>query len=133
MTSAHFVEFFSPGTLVSESTVKPIDSWDAQVALTLVKGITERHGAKPYGFQFVTRSRGEADLDSREVARSPMHYFGVKVETLAEVEARATKNDAILLTNMRVNGYTRIVTTTRGWRFSAPLRDGDVVLDGAGL
>lgn len=124
----HFVTFYSPGTFCAEESTKPIESWDTAVALRMASSVTERHNAKPYAFTFTTRSRGDSDLDSKVTARSPLYYFGVKVETLAEIEARRDPNDRILIANMRGNGWPRVVTTTSGWKATMPLRDGDVVL-----
>jgi len=125
----HFVRFFSPGTIVAETTELPIDSWDVEKAKEMARGIVERHGATPYGFMFLTRSREEKDLDSHVSERSPIYYLGGKVETLAEVKARATKDDRILVTNMECNGYDRVITNTNSWRFTGPLQPGDVVLE----
>jgi len=124
----HFVTFYSPGTFIAEETTKPIDAWDTTIALRMAAEVTERHGAKPCAFAFTTRSRGDADLDSKVVARSALHYFGVNVETLADIEARSAPADRTLIANMRGNGYARVVTTTSGWKATMPLRDGDVVL-----
>ncbi len=129
----HFVTFYSPGTFVDEETRTPIDAWDVAAAFAMAKDITERHDAKPYAFQFTTRSRGDDDLDSKEVARSPMHYFGVKIETIEEISARRRPKERTLLANMRSNGWDRIVTTTSGWKTSRPLGAEDVVLDESGL
>lgn len=129
MMSRHFVTFYSPGTFVAEQTTREIEGWDPQAARAMAATITERYNAKPYGFQFSTRSRGEADLDSHETARSPMYYFSVKVETLAEVEARNDPKEEILRSNMRSNGWDRIIVTTSGWKCSQPLGPNDVVLD----
>lgn len=123
---AHFVTFFSPGTFVAETTTKPIESWDVQAAKKMAGKITERYAARPYGFQFTTRSRNDNELDSKVTKTSPMYYMGCKVETLAEVEAREPKS--ILASNMRVNGWDRIVTSTTGWKWSQPLEKDDVVL-----
>lgn len=125
----HFVQFYSPGTFVAEVTERPIDSWDVEQAKGMVPSIKERYGATPYGFRFVTRSREEHELDSQVSERSPMYYLGGKVETLADVEARATAEDSILLANMRCNGIDRIVTNDNSWRATLPLNAGDVVLD----
>ena len=125
---AHFVTFYSPGTFVAETTQKPLPSWDVDLAVAMATDIKERYGARPYGFRFSTRGRGPDDLDSREIASSPMHYIGGKVETLAEVEARNDPKEEILRSNMRVNGYPRIWTATEGWRWTQPLRDDDVVI-----
>lgn len=124
MKTAHFVEFFSPGTFVSEVSRKPIESWDTGVALAMAANITERHNAKPYGFQFLTKFR-----NSREVARSPTYFFGVKIRTLAEVAAENDPNEEILHSNMRTNGWERVVTTTSGWKCTLLLGPEDVVLD----
>ena len=127
--SKHFVTFFSPGTFVAEMSTKPIDSWDVESAKAIARDIKERHNATPYGFQFTTRSRGPEDLDSHETARSPMYYLGGTVETLAQVKARATDKDRILVSNMEINGYKRIITNDNSWRWTQPLSDSDVVLE----
>lgn len=128
MMTQHFVTFYSPGTFVSEDTTKPIAKWDVATVKRMARKITERYGATPYGFQFSTRQRREDELDSREVNRSGMYYLGGTVETLAEVERRATKDDDILLSNMRINKYDRIITNTNSYRITLPLRKEDVVL-----
>lgn len=128
--TAHFVTFFSPGTFVAETTTEPIDSWNPAAALLRARQIIERHGASPYGFRFTTRTRTDADLDSKVSATSPMYYFGVKIETLAEVQAR--EPDSILAQNMRINRIALIVTTTGGYRSAAQLKPEDIVLDDAG-
>ena len=125
----HFVTFLSPGTFVAEDTTKPIDSWDIEAAKTMARKIKERYGAVPYGFRFTTRSRGENDLDSKVTAESPLYYLGGKVETLAEVKARATADDRILVSNMECNGYDKIITNTNSWRWTQPLQPSDIVLE----
>ena len=125
----HFVVFCSPGTFVDETTQREIASWDQQEAVKMAHDIVERHGATPYGFYFTTRERGPDNLDSKQTESSEMYYLGGKVETLAEVEARATKADEILLSNMRNNGYARIITNTNSWRVTKPFSDRDTVLD----
>jgi hypothetical protein len=125
----HFVTFYSPGTFVAETSTKPIEAWNVDDAVAMASLITERYNAKPYGFRFTTRGRGPDDLDSKEIASSPMHYIGGKVETLEEVEARNSPDEDILRFNMRCNGYKRIWTATQGWKWTQPLSDDDVVID----
>jgi hypothetical protein len=108
---------------------KPIDSWDVEKAKRMARSITERHGATPFAFYFTTRSRGEDDLDSKVTDTSVTYYLGGKVETLAEVKARATKDDRILISNMEINHYDRIITNTNSWKVTQPLNKNDVVLD----
>jgi hypothetical protein len=125
----HFVTFYSPGTFVAEDTTKPVDGWDVGAAVAMAREIIERYNATPYGFRFTTRTRGEDDLDSKVSAKSPMYYLGGKIETLAEVEARNDPEERILLTNMKSNGYARIVVNTNSWKWTQPLKDDDIVLD----
>jgi hypothetical protein len=129
----HFVTFLSPGTFVSETTTKPIEKWDSRLAKSMVGGITERHGATPYGFYFSTRERKAADLDSKETKTSGIYYLGGKVETLAQVKARVKREHSeeesdTLIWNMETNKIKRIVTNTNSYRFTAELRPGDKVL-----
>lgn len=125
----HFVTFYSPGTFVHEESTEPIASWDAELAKQMALEVTARYNARPFGFRFTTRSRSEHDLDSAVSATSNMYYLGGTIETLAEVEARATDKDSILLSNMRGNGYDRIITNTNSWKVTLPLQPGDVVLE----
>ena len=125
----HLVEFYSPGTFVSETTEKEIESWDIQTAMSMARTIKERHGAVPYGFCFNTRERKESELDSKVIKTSNMYYLGGKVETLKEVKARANENDRILISNMEGNGWDQIITNDNSWKITLPLEKDDVVLD----
>jgi hypothetical protein len=125
----HFVTFYSPRTFVSETTEKAIDSWDVAQAIEMSRAVLERYDARPYGFRFSTRTRGPNDLDSRVSATSGMYYLGGKVETLAEVKARATNKERILIDNMEGNGWERVITNDTPWRSTHPLEKDDVVLE----
>lgn len=122
--SAHFVTFYSPGTMVAETRMLPIDHWDIAVAMRMADEVTERHGATPYGFEFTTRARGPADLDSKQIARSPFYWLGGVIKTVDQVE-----QGSILHQNMKCNGWDRIVTNHNSWSWTQRLREGDVVLD----
>lgn len=124
----HYVTFYSPGTFLAEDRREPIDSWDVGEALRRAARVKERYGATPYGFRFTTRGRTANELDSREIAASPMHYFGVVVETLETLKERGHAGDRILISNMECNGWDRVVRTVNGWAWSQPLRPDDVVL-----
>lgn len=126
---AHFVEFLSPGTFVHEVTTKAIDAWDVERAKLMAIDIVERYGARPYGFRFITRSRSDDELDSKVTAQSGVYYLGGTIRTIEQVEADADPAETILLSNMRSNGWPRIVTNTNSWKWTAPLADGDEVLD----
>ena len=124
----NFVTFLSPGTFLSEQTMKPIDRWDVDEAVKMSYTITERYGASPYGFYFVTRGRGEDDLDSKEISRSNTYYLGGIVETIEEVEARNDPSESILRSNMRSNGWDKIIVNTNSYRVTQPFKEGDVIL-----
>lgn len=124
----HFVTFFSPGTMFSEESTEEIETWDVEEARKRADNIVERHDATPYGFQFVTRERGEEDFDSKETERSNMYYINCRVETLEEIEERNDPDESILRSNMRNNGYNRVAITTKGWKGTYPLRENDIVI-----
>ena len=127
--TAHFVEFYSPGTFLAETTVRPVESWDVEAAQEMAGAIVERYGARPYAFRFLTRERGPDDLDSHVSDRSGLYYLGGQVRTIEEVRATADPSERILLSNMECNGWDRVVSTTEGWKWTQPLTDGDVVLE----
>ena len=124
----HFVTFMSPGTFVAEQTTKEIDSWDTDKAIDMSKGIKERYGSLPYGFYFTTRERGPEDFDSKQSDRSKMYYLGGEILSLEQVKAKNDPNDKILISNMETNGYDRIVVNTNSWKWTQPLKEGDIVL-----
>jgi hypothetical protein len=125
----HFVTFYSPGTFCSEETTQPIDSWDVDKACEMAHDVVERHAARPYAFAFSTRGRGPNDLDSKETARSATYYLGGSVRTAAEVLAGTDPKEDILRSNVRCNGYKRIITNNNSWQFVGAIMDNDVVLD----
>jgi hypothetical protein len=107
MLSKHFVRFYSPGT---------------DQAVAMAGKIVERHNARPYGLCFITRERGDDDLDSHEAARSPMYYLGGRVLTRNETSG-------ILRTNMENIGWNRVIRNENSWSWTVPFEDDDVVLD----
>lgn len=116
----HFVTFYSPGTIVAETTEKKIDSWDVTKAQEMAKNIKERHGALPYGFRFTTRSRKDNELDSKVSESSGMYYLGGKVLTLQDIRT--------LISNMECNGWKKVIQNDNSWRWIQPLEEDDVVL-----
>lgn len=125
----HFVIFFSPGTFIAEQSEYPIESWDVQKAIEMAQSVKERYNTTPYGFQFTTRERKDNELDSREVERSGMYFLGGEVLTVEQIRERNDPKERTLLLNMEGNGWDKIVVNTNSWRWTEPLRKGDVVLD----
>lgn len=130
----HFVVFSS---MLCDEVSYPIDAWDTKIATAMAKG-SYRYGPRPYGFRFETRIisdpiddgfGGKLDVNPRIIERSPLHYLGGYIETLAEVEARADPNEEILRENMRINNIESVVVFNGTARF---FLDGDILLDGNG-
>lgn len=125
----HFIVFLSPGIFVSETREVEVPKHDVDRAIILAQDIVERHGAKPYGFQFITYEPGDGWSAPKETYRSPTYWLGGTVRTHDKVVADNLPNEDILRENMRINGIDRIITNTNSWRFTAELKSGDVVLD----
>lgn len=125
----HFVTFYSPGTFVAETSEKPIESWNVDIAMEMAREIIERYDATPYAFIFTTRARGPADLDSKIVKRSGRYFLGGTVRTLKEVQRDNLPDEHILLRNMECNGYKRVITNKNSWEWKQPLEEGDCVLN----
>lgn len=125
----HFVQYMSPGTFFSETSEVEVPKWDIDLAIKKARGIKERYGATPYGFRFLTYGRGARDLDSKVIKSSNIYYLGGKIETYVEVCKRNDPKEDILRSNMKSNGYDKIVINDNSWRFTAGLNPGDKVLD----
>jgi hypothetical protein len=124
----HFVIFYSPGTFVAETDRQEIDGWYIDKAVEMSKKIKQRHGATPYGFQFITRGRKDNELDSKVIKESKMYFLGGKVLTLQDVIDRNDPKDRILISNMKGNNWDRVIVNDNSWRITQPLREGDIVL-----
>ena len=125
----HFVTFLSPGSFVNEESWFPIDSWDVDKAQQMAHKITERHGATPFAFYFTTRERSNKELDSMEIARSRNYFLGGEVLTLAQVEAQNDPQNSILISNMRNNGWGKVLENRNSWKITVPFDSKDVLLD----
>lgn len=114
----HYVIFCSPGTFFSETTKKEIDSWDTAKAVEMAREIKERHGATPYGFRFETWARAQEDWEPKRVETSNMYFLGGKIMTIDDIPD--TKENSILRSNMRNNGYERVIENTNSWKITLP-------------
>lgn len=140
-TEKHFVTFMSPGTFVSESTTKPIDSWDPRKAVEIGDGIIERHGARPYGFVFETRMcadpvpdgrGGTQKVEQKTIAKSGTHFLGGRIETLDDVERRDDPREHILRMNMGGNEMWIVCIVENGYRSTHEFAVDDVVVSATG-
>lgn len=123
----HFVTFVIPGTFFTKQSTQEIPSWDTATALEMAKSVIERYGARPYAFQFSTRSRGADDLDSKVTATSPNYFFGCDVYNLAEVEKKFP-DARFLITDMRNNADYRVAVPREGCKGFYSVRREDIIL-----
>lgn len=134
----HFVTFYSPGTMFAESDVVAIGTWLPVEAARMAKDITQRHGAKPYGFRFSTcivarpvpdGEGGLLEVEPKEVARSGMFFLTGTVRIVKDIEAKADPAERILLSNMKGNGWAACVQNDNSYRSTQPFTKEDVVVD----
>lgn len=137
MPRQHFVQFFSPGTLVSETSTLPIDKRDTHLAADMARTITERHGAKPYGFQFITKivaepvpdgEGGTLDVTPKEVERSGTHYITGELTLYDEVPLC----EDTLRSNMRRNRHPIYIENNNSYRFTISFEESDCIVDAEG-
>lgn len=132
----HFVRFLSPGTLFSETTTRPIDSWDVRKAAEMSREIEERHGARPYGFQFLTNlvadpiddgEGGELSVEPKQVDISGNHFITGDILLFDDIPDVPDKST--LRSNMRCNDWPVLIENRNSYRFTCQFEEGDVVVD----
>lgn len=136
-----YVEFISPGTLVDESSCLEIASCCSKNAVEMSKQITERHGAKPYGFVFITRlvhdpvsdgEGGEMEVLAKEKERSGIHFLGGTLRTYDEVVADNLESERILRSNMLGNSYPIVIENRNSYRSTHEFTKDDCIVDATG-
>jgi hypothetical protein len=116
MKTVHFVRFYFPGSFVSETSEREIESRDAPVDMP----------PRAYGYAFFDKTlamNGKEMLWGPERNTSGITYRG-EVYDLERVK-REMPSERILISNMECNGYKRVVVTQRG---TFPLNDDDKVV-----
>jgi len=136
ISDKHFVEFYSPGLIVSEVSCKPIDSWDPKKAIIIARDTFERYGSV-FGFRFITQRisdpiddghGGKLNVEPRELNRSGVYYIDGHVETRAQVEARAEPSEKVLRDNMRIGEFNKVFISN-GRKSTYPFSENDKVVD----
>jgi hypothetical protein len=137
----HQVVFCSPGTFTSEVSAKDIESWDTKKAVKMAKNITERHGAKPYGFYFETLlvspdvpdgEGGMLKVQPKVVEKSGVHFLGGELQTYDDVLKRNDSKEEILRSNMRYNDMWIVCVNTNSYRSTMPFEEKDALVDDQG-
>jgi hypothetical protein len=136
-----FVKFLSPGSFYNETTTKEIKSWDIKEAIKMASKISERLGAKHYGFRFSTSiiskdvpdgEGGFLEVLPKQVATSGTYFLGGYLETLDQVEKRADPKEDILLSNMHCNGWFVVCVNSNSYRSTTPFDENSTLLDKEG-
>jgi hypothetical protein len=118
-----YVTFYSPGTFFSETDSHKVEGWDVEAAVAKSAEINQRHGAKPYGFRFSTRSRTPDDLDAKETRASGFYYLGGTIRTYEQVVKDNKPSERTLRSNMKINEYKKIIENNNSWRVTQPFDD----------
>lgn len=115
----HYVEFFFPGAFYSDCNVKEVSERNPEL-------ITIPDGAFAYRFFDQTEEvtvNGESIVGERENS-SPLTYLGTEY-TLEEVKAQFPEY-TMLISNMEINGWNRVVKTREGNWY--PIQMGEKVI-----
>ena len=106
-----YVEFLYPGSFFSESSTSKVTSRDTS-KLKVPKNA--------FGFKFfdilsvVVEADGkQIELTSERLNLSPMHYYGGKLYTVAELK-RDFPNNSTLISNVEGNGYAKAIKCRTG-------------------
>lgn len=110
MSTKHYVTFYYPGIMFDEDETRELAE----------RGKVGKVPKGAFGYQEWDREEIERDgevLRGKPKNHGPMIYFG-EVYTVADVERLKPQSDyRVLLSNMRGNGYDRVVRTVRGnWK-----------------
>jgi len=132
----HFVTFYSPGTMFSEENEVEIESWDACKATKMANDITQRHGAKPYGFKFSTKLITDLVVDGEEfevkpktVKSSGIHYITGGIRTAEEILRGTDPKEDVLRTNVKCNEIPAIIENCNSYKATMPFYKEDILLD----
>lgn len=120
-----YVTFFRPGDLTPAMWSEIVETWDVEAALALARKI---EGQRPFAFQFSTIDH----TGGERLNKSPMHYLGGRVETLADIEARNDPCEAAMLEALKRMGPAACTITYAAgldWMRTQPLHPADVVLE----
>lgn len=137
----HLAVFYSPGTFFHEEMSIILDKPTVAEAVAASKGVVERYGATPFGFQIVEQIVGDPVPDGRggtldvmpkKVRTSGMYFLGGRLRKLDDIEAVADPSESILVSNMRANDQPVVVENTNSWKSTHVFGENDVLLDATG-
>jgi len=132
-----FAQFFSPGTLFAETSMRELAEGTVEEAVASSKEISERYSATPYGFDIVTKlvsepiddgEGGKMEVASKEVSREGRYYLGgrlIRYEEAVEMDGERSA----WCSNMRGNGWPICIQNTNSFKSTNPFRKDDAIVD----
>ena len=139
-TRKEFVKFYSPGTITSEETTRPIDIRDTHIAIKMAKDIKERHGATPYAFRFETKivsdpiddgEGGKLFVDPKLIDYSGDIFIGGEILKFDDISRN--EDTSTLLDNMKCNNWPIVIENRRSYRITLPFEDNDMIINDHGM
>jgi hypothetical protein len=127
----HYVTFtssLSPGHFICNLSTREIDSWNVEKAIEMSKEVIEQYSSPPFCFYFTTRMCTDDESGSKVVKKSGKYFLGGTIKTIDDVAKENGPENAILLFNMRVNKWDRVVETKSPWSWTSPFEPDDAVL-----
>ena len=121
-----YIEFLYPGSFFSESSTQKVKTRD----VSRVKVPKNAFGFKFFDIlSVVVDADGKkSQLTSERINVSPMHYYGGKLYTVAELK-REFPNEHTLISNIEGNGYPKAIRCRTGnWQ---PFEKTDVFVEAA--
>lgn len=129
----HYATFYSPGTFMPESSTVEFPSIDLKAIAKKAEGISERYGAKPFGFRVETQEYEKIEkdgkvfkTDTKTTFSSGMYYLTGRVLTLKDVPD--TEENSILRSNMESNKKV-CVENTNSYRHTTFFNKEDKIID----
>ena len=119
-----YIEFFYPGSFFSESSTQKVKTRD----VSRVKVPKNAFGFKFFDIlSVVVDAAGKKVLlTSERINVSPMHYYGGKPYTVAELK-REFPNERTLISNIENNGYWKAIRCRTGnWQ---PFKKTDIFVE----
>ena len=113
-----YVEFQSPGSLVSEIDSKKVKSKDLKAVITIAKSIKQRGGASPYGFLF-------RDGNGRQKG----FFYYITGTLLRYEEVPIINENSILRSNMFCNEWPIVIENRNSYRITRPFEKTDAIVD----
>lgn len=130
----HYVTFYSPGSFMPETDTVEFPSIDLKAIAAKAKTLSQRYGAKPFGFRVETKEYEEIITKDDKVFRtktettysSGIYFLTGRVLTLNDVPD--TQENRILRSNMEGNKKV-CVENTNSYRHTSFFNQEDKIID----